>query len=234
MRSLSSWSMRKRRTSSSVSDDFPAPPVPVIPSTGTARRVRGLLELHARVVAEHAALEQRDRAGQGARGSARQVVDRGYPLGREVDVARVDHLADHALQAEGTAVVGREHPGDAARLEQIDLFANDHPAPAGEHAHVTQTDLAQALDEIREVLDMTALVGAHRHAVHVLLERGVHDVVDRAVVAEVHHLRALRLEHAPDDVDGGVVAVEEARRGHEAAGRRRTRFHRQFHLTHDS
>ena len=36
-RSLSCWSMRSRRTSSSVSDDLPDPPVPVIPSTGTRR-----------------------------------------------------------------------------------------------------------------------------------------------------------------------------------------------------
>ncbi len=34
MRSLSSWSSRKRRISSSVSDDLPEPPVPVMPSTG--------------------------------------------------------------------------------------------------------------------------------------------------------------------------------------------------------
>ena len=34
-RSLSSWSRRSRRISSSVSDDFPDPPVPVMPSTGT-------------------------------------------------------------------------------------------------------------------------------------------------------------------------------------------------------
>ena len=32
--SLSSWSRRKRRTSSSVSELLPAPPVPVMPSTG--------------------------------------------------------------------------------------------------------------------------------------------------------------------------------------------------------
>jgi hypothetical protein len=38
MRSLSSWSSRKRRTSSSVSEDLPEPPVPVMPSTGTVRR----------------------------------------------------------------------------------------------------------------------------------------------------------------------------------------------------
>ena len=33
-RSLSCWSTRKRRTSSSVSEDLPEPPVPVMPSTG--------------------------------------------------------------------------------------------------------------------------------------------------------------------------------------------------------
>ena len=32
---LSLKSIRKRRTSSSTSEDFPAPPVPVIPKTGT-------------------------------------------------------------------------------------------------------------------------------------------------------------------------------------------------------
>ena len=35
MRNWSSWSSRKRRISSSVSDDLPAPPVPVMPITGT-------------------------------------------------------------------------------------------------------------------------------------------------------------------------------------------------------
>ena len=35
IRKLSSWSRRIRRISSSVSDDLPAPPVPVMPNTGT-------------------------------------------------------------------------------------------------------------------------------------------------------------------------------------------------------
>ncbi len=37
MRSLSCWSVRKRRTSSSVRLDLPEPPVPVRPSTGAGR-----------------------------------------------------------------------------------------------------------------------------------------------------------------------------------------------------
>ena len=44
----------------------------------------------------------------------------------------------------------------------------------------------------------------------------VHDLVDRAVVAEVDHLRAHALQDAAHDVDGRVVAVEQARRGDES------------------
>ena len=56
--------------------------------------------------------------------------------------------------------------------------------------------------------------------VRVLLDRGAHDVGDAAVVAEVHHLRAARLQQAADHVDGGVVAVEERGGGDEAQRRR--------------
>ena len=45
--------------------------------------------------------------------------------------------------------------------------------------------------------------------VGVLLDRGAHDIGDAAVVAEVHHLGAVRLQQAADHVDGGVVAVEQ-------------------------
>ncbi len=39
---VSPWSRRKRRTISSVSDDLPAPPVPVMPSTGTSSSAAAL------------------------------------------------------------------------------------------------------------------------------------------------------------------------------------------------
>ena len=52
--------------------------------------------------------------------------------------------------------------------------------------------------------------------VHVLLQRAVDDLVDRAVVSEVDHFAAARLQDAPHDVDRGVVAVEQARGRDEA------------------
>ena len=53
-------------------------------------------------------------------------------------------------------------------------------------------------------------------ALHVLLDRGGDDLVDRAVVAEVDDLGARGLHDAAHDVDRGVVAVEQRGGGDEA------------------
>ena len=113
-------------------------------------------------------------------------------------------------------VVGREDLGDAVGLERLDLARHDHAAAAAVHAHVLGALGAEPVDEVAEELVVAALVGRHRHALHVLLDHRGDDLVDRAVVPEVDHLAALRLEDPPHDVDGGVVPVEQARRGDEA------------------
>ena len=81
--------------------------------------------------------------------------------------------------------------------------------------------LAQHVDHVLEVLDVAALVGGERDGVGVLLQRGAHHVLDRAVVAQVDDLGALRLDQPAHDVDRGVVAVEQARGGDETQRARR-------------
>jgi hypothetical protein len=49
--------------------------------------------------------------------------------------------------------------------------------------------LLQQVDHVLEVLDVAALVGGDGDALHVLLQRRGDDLLDRAVVAEVDHLR---------------------------------------------
>ena len=71
----------------------------------------------------------------------------------------------------------------------------------------------QRVDQVAEVLEVAALVGADRHGLDVLLDGGVDDLLDRAVVPEVDDLGPLGLEDPPHDVDGGVVAVEQRRGG---------------------
>ena len=100
--------------------------------------------------------------------------------------------------------------------ERRDLVGHDHATATAVDADVARALLGEPVGEVREVLDVAALVRRHRDRGRVLLHDRLHDVVDAAVVPEVDDLGALRLQDAPHDVDRGVVAVEEAGRGHDA------------------
>jgi hypothetical protein len=165
-----------------------------------------------------AVLQRGERLRQRAPGGLAMALQRRDGLGRvrrEVVVTAHDHLADHSLQAHALPVLGAE---DAhAMLGQVgDLGWDDHATAAAEHLDVRAAPLLEQLHHVLEVLDVAALVGADRDALHVLLQRGGHHLVHRAVVPEVDHLGTHALQDAPHDVDGGVVAVEQAGGGDEA------------------
>jgi hypothetical protein len=73
----------------------------------------------------------------------------------------------------------------------------------------------EQVDHVLEEFDVAALVGRHRDALRVFLQGRIDDLVHRAVVAEVDHLGAGRLQDAPHDVDRGVMAVEQRGGGDE-------------------
>ncbi len=79
--------------------------------------------------------------------------------------------------------------------------------------------LAEHVDRVLEVLEVAALVGAHRDPVGILLDRGAHDVRHAAVVTEVDDLGARRLDEPAHHVDRSVVPVEQRRSSHEAKRR---------------
>ena len=186
------------------------------PGDGGATRGDGAEQ----AMADGAGLDAGDQARQGvavARGHAVQHARRGA---RGIDVNAVQHVVDHAPEAELLAVLGRIDAGHAIGFELADLARDDHAAAAAEHPHMPPAALAQQVDHVFEVLEMAALVGAHGDGVGVFLDRGADDLLDRAVVAEMDDLGAGALQHAANDVDRGVVTVVEAGRGHEP---RRTR-----------
>ena len=93
------WSARKRRTSSSVSDDLPAPPVPVMPRTGAGV---GRLVVSTgspssmRVMARETANQL---SAPAPRGPVESIL-------AGVEVGALDHVRDHAVEAHLAAVVG--------------------------------------------------------------------------------------------------------------------------------
>ena len=121
----------------------------------------------------------------------------------------LDDVVDHRRQAQLQTVVGVVDPLDSVGLEFRDLLRRDRAAAAAEDENVLPALLGQPVDHVAEELDMTALVGADRDRVGVLLHGRADNLVDAAVVAQVDHLGAAVLDHPPHDVDRRVVTVEE-------------------------
>ena len=218
-RSLSSWSSRKRRTSSSVSEDLPEPPVPVMPSTGAGWRPAAAGDELARPGVERARPRAAVITRARARWSPARAASTSAAVGRgQGSVALGDHGVDHGRQAHGLAVLGREDPGHPVALQVVDLVGHDGPAAPAVHPDVGPPGGPQPVDQVPEVLDVAALVGADGHPLHVLLDGRGHHLVHGPVVAQVDHLGPLGLQQPAHDVDGGVVAVEEAGRGDEPNG----------------
>src|SRR5699024_9706324 len=105
---------------------------------------------------------------------------------------------------------------DAVILQLLDFFRRDGAAAAAENANMAGVVFGQHVDHVFEIFDMPALVGADGDGVGVFLQRGAHDVLHGAVVAQMNHLGALILDDAAHDVDGGVVTVEQAGGGDKA------------------
>ncbi len=138
-------------------------------------------------------------------------------LGRR---ARAAHdILDHRDKTKVHAVVRVIDALDAVGLEFLDLFRRDRPATAREHANMRGAALGEHVDHVLEVFDMAALIARQRDRIGIFLQRRAHHVLDRAVVAEMNHFRALRLDDAAHDVDRRVVAVEQAGRSDEAQWR---------------
>jgi len=101
----------------------------------------------------------------------------------------LEHVVDHALEPHLLAVLGAVDARHAARVQLVDLARHDHAAPTAENPDVGAAALAQHVEHVTEKLLVPALVGAHRNGVGVFLDGGAHDLADRAVVAQMHHLR---------------------------------------------
>ncbi len=135
----------------------------------------------------------------------------------QVGVAGGHDLVDHPGQAQPLTVL-RAEDRDAGGTQPLDLARDDDAAAPADDLDVGCPGLAEQLDEVLEVLDVPALVRADRHALGVLVDGGVDDLLHRAVVPEVDHLGPLALHDPPHDVDRGVVAVEERGGGDDADG----------------
>ena len=151
------------------------------------------------------------RSGESCDASASEALRRVDVPGTARGEAFLDDRLDHPVEAQGPPVLGAEDPRDAAALEGLDLLGRDRPAAAAVDPHVGHAGLREPAHEVPEELHVPALVGRDGDGVGGFLDGRLDELVDAAVVAEVDHLGALRLQQPAHDVDRGVVAVEEGR-----------------------
>ena len=149
-RSLSSWSTRNRRTSSSVSEDFPDPPVPVMPSTG-ARCRAAAVSIRWRAAASSpsfsAAVMRRARAPMV---TPQQRLEVPGLRGWERMVAASHHGVDHGGQPHGLAILGREDAGHPVALQVLDLGRHDGAASPAVDLHVSPAGSPQAIHQVEK------------------------------------------------------------------------------------
>ena len=136
-------------------------------------------------------------------------------VGRQIHVAHLDHRQDHADQTHALAVFRAENAGHAVRVQVGNLVRHDHAAAAAEHLDMRAAALFQQIDHVLEILDVAALITRNRNALHIFLQGGGDDFIDRTVVTEVDHLGAVGLQDAAHDVDRRIVAVEQRGGGDE-------------------
>ncbi len=186
-----------RSTGTGNADDGGLVPGPRQNATDLFPGGRGLLR----------SLEHRNRPGDGAVVARIQRPElvlrfrRGAQAGEDV--------VDHAVQAHPAAVLGGIDLLHPVALQSLDLLRRNGAPTADHHPDMLIAALAEHIHHIGEVLVMPALVGAYGDGVRILLDGGAHNIRDAPVVAEMDHFRAVRLEEAPDHVDGGIVPVEE-------------------------
>ena len=94
-------------------------------------------------------------------------------------------------------------------MEFFDFLRHDDAAPATVDLDVAGAALVEHLPHVFEELHVTTLVAGDRNTLRILLNGGGDDLLDAAIVAEMDHLCARRLQDTTHDVDRGVVAVKE-------------------------
>ena len=90
------------------------------------------------------------------------------------------------------------------------LVSGDHATSAAIDTHMSAAHLSKTVNQVLEILNVAALIGTNRDSLHILLNSGVHQLINGAIMTQVDHLGSLRLQNATHDVDRHVMAIEQA------------------------
>jgi hypothetical protein len=104
---------------------------------------------------------------------------------------------------------------DAVTLERFDLVRCNRSAASHDNANVPDTALTQHVDHVSEVFVVPSLIGGDRDRVDILLNGGIDDICDTAVVTKMNDFRTLRLQESANHIDRCVMTIEQRGRADE-------------------
>ena len=145
-------------------------------------------------------------------------------LGRQSrrHLAARQHVFNHAVKAEFHAHLRGIHAAHAVVFKRARLLGHNHATAAGEHADLLAARLAQPADHVLQIFHMPALIRTDRNPLHILLQCRINDLPHRAVVPQMNHLRPLRLQTTPNDINRRIMPVKQT--GRRQQPRRRLRM----------
>jgi len=135
---------------------------------------------------------------------------------RRLKIRALDHVGNHAVQTQILTIMGRINALYTVGLQNFYFLSNNHTTAAAKHFYVAGAALAQHINHVLEILDMPALVRAHRNAMNIFLDGRRNHILDRPVVTQMNDLGALGLEDAAHDVDCSIMAIKQGGRGDKA------------------
>ena len=140
-----------------------------------------------------------------SRRSIRWLVARQSACGR---LRARNEIFDHRLQPEFHTIMRVIDALDTVFHQSAYLLRRNRAATATEYLDVAGTQFTQTIHHVTEKLVMAALIGADSNTVRILLNRRKDDVINTAIVTQVHDLDALSLDQSSHYVNCGIVAVK--------------------------
>lgn len=105
--------------------------------------------------------------------------------------------------------------GDTVCFQLLNLIRQNHTPTAGKYLDMASTLLLEEVIHVFEIFRVATLVAGHSNGLGIFLYGGIDHLFNAPVVAQVDHFTTCSLYDPAHDIDGRIMAIEEAGSGND-------------------